>query len=95
MKFKNGGFNEEAFTPEEIEKGAHIELINTLLKLDTMAEDGNSAFHDIHICSDGYCLVVQWCRNGNEVRDTAFRRERDNAPGMESQSNRWMVHAQQ
>ena len=72
MRLNYDAFNEETFTPEEVEKGLHIELINTLLKLDQMSEDHGSAFRDIHICSDGYCTIVQWCLNNKDYGTGSF-----------------------
>jgi len=50
-------FNEKAFTPEEVELGLHLDLINHLLDYNKKATD---YFYDIHITSDGYCTIVEW-----------------------------------
>lgn len=51
-------YNEEAFTPDEVEKGLHIELLNTLLSINS--KRAGEAYYDIHITSDGYCTIIQW-----------------------------------
>lgn len=61
-------FNSQAFTPEEVEKGKHLELIKLLLSL----EDKDS-FEDIHIASDGYCVIVEWDTVFRDERPVAFR----------------------
>lgn len=60
-------YNSEAFLPEEVKAGRHIRLIETLIDLDGYDPDDRvdrgclDRFHDIHITSDGYCLIVEWC----------------------------------
>lgn len=60
-------YNSESFLPEEVKAGQHIKLIETLIGLDgydpnDRVDRGNlDKFHDIHITSDGYCLIVEWC----------------------------------
>lgn len=51
-------YNEEAFTPDEVEKGLHIELLNTLLSINSKRE--SEVYYDIHITFDGYCTIIQW-----------------------------------
>lgn len=56
MKYEN--VNSQAFTPEEVEAGAHLDLINALLKINKKSSD--SSYNDIHITTDGYCTIVEW-----------------------------------
>lgn len=49
-------YNSEAFTPEEVAKGLHQKLLNTLLEISKEQEDSH---YDIHITSDGYCLIIE------------------------------------
>ena len=49
--------NYQAFTPEEVEKGLHYDLLNYLLLYNTKSE---SNYNEIHITSDGYCTVIEW-----------------------------------
>ena len=49
--------NSQAFTPEEVEQGLHIDLIRFLLDLSNKMKD---SYFDIHITSDGYCTIVEW-----------------------------------
>lgn len=53
------GYNSEAFTPEEVSKGLHLKLVSTLLEISDEQEDSH---YDIHITSDGYCTIVEWCQ---------------------------------
>ena len=50
-------YNSQAFTPEEVEKGLLQDLLNYLLDYNKKCESG---YYDIHICSDGYCTIVEW-----------------------------------
>ena len=50
-------YNETSFAPEEVEKGLHLDLLNTLFKFN---RDSDKCYNDIHITSDGYCLIVEW-----------------------------------
>lgn len=50
-------YNYEAFTPEEVEKGLHLDLINYLLDYNKKSEE---SYYDIHITSDGYCTIIEW-----------------------------------
>ncbi len=50
-------YNSQAFTPEEVEKGLLQDLLNYLLDYNQKCESG---YYDIHICSDGYCTIVEW-----------------------------------
>ena len=49
-------YNSEAFTPEEVEKGSHLKLLNCLFDLNKNLDNGH---YDIHITSDGYCLIIE------------------------------------
>ena len=51
-------YNSMAFTPEEVKKGLHLKLLNTLLELNAERED--ASYNDIHIWSDGYCTIIDW-----------------------------------
>lgn len=51
------GYNSQAFVPEEVEKGLHLELVKDLLELEKKMSD---MYYDIHITSDGYCTIVEW-----------------------------------
>ena len=50
-------YNEEVFTPEDVEDGLMDDLIK-YLKIHN--EKSDRAYYDIHITSDGYCSIVQW-----------------------------------
>lgn len=50
-------YNEMAFTPEEVDRGMHVKLLNYLLSYNA---DSESNYNDIHITTDGYCTVIQW-----------------------------------
>lgn len=50
-------YNQVAFTPEEVEKGFHLELLNVLLNYNQKSE---KHYNDIHITSDGYCFIIEW-----------------------------------
>ena len=47
-----------AFMPEEVEKKLHEPLIEYLMK--TYNEGASDNYCDIHITTDGYCLIVEW-----------------------------------
>ena len=50
-------YNTQAFTPEEVEKGLLKDLLDYLIDYNKKCESG---YYDIHICSDGYCTIVEW-----------------------------------
>ena len=51
-------YNQMAFTPEQVKKGLHLELIAALEKI----EEGLGDRHfDILRTSDGYCTIILWC----------------------------------
>lgn len=52
-----GDYNSMAFTPEEVGKGLHMELVSDLLRLSSKMEH---SYIDLRVCSDGYCTIVQW-----------------------------------
>lgn len=57
-------YNQEAFTPEEVKKDKHLKLLKTLFELegDTFGDNTEAdKAYDIHIWTDGYCLIVEWC----------------------------------
>ena len=56
-------YNSQGFTPEEVEKKLHLDLINYLLDFNTKSD---RHYHDIHITTDGYCLIVEWTTNNYE-----------------------------
>lgn len=62
--------NEQAFTPEEVKKGLHLKLINSLLELDKDRKDNH---FDIRITTDGYCIIVQWCDVSDEYGAYGFK----------------------
>lgn len=51
-------YNSQSFTPEDVEKGLHLKLLNTLLELN---KDLDRGYNDIHIWTDGFCTVIDWC----------------------------------
>lgn len=50
-------YNSMSFTPEEVKKGLHLKLLNTLLELNNEFEKG---YNDIHMWTDGYCTIIDW-----------------------------------
>lgn len=55
--------NYQAFTPEEVKKGCFKKLLDTLIELQKDMDI------DIHITSDGYCIIMEWISKCDE--DTA------------------------
>ena len=55
-----------AFTPEEVEKNLHLDLINFLLTYNKKAEN---SFVDIHVTTDGYCVIVEFANITRGVND--------------------------
>ena len=51
------GFNKMTFTPQEVEEGLHKDLLNYLIDYGTK---GERSYNEIHITTDGYCLIVCW-----------------------------------
>lgn len=62
-------YNSQTFTPEEVKKGLHLELINCLLDYNSKAD---GYFNDIHIDSDGYCTIVEWVQESYTEACTSF-----------------------
>lgn len=62
-------YNSQAFTPEEVKQGLHLELITHLLDYNSKAKD---YFNDIHIDSDGYCVIVEWTHESLTDATTSF-----------------------
>lgn len=50
-------YNSQAFTPEEVKKGLHLDLLNYLLDHNKKSE---KQYYDIHITTDGYCTIIEW-----------------------------------
>ncbi len=50
-------YNSQAFTPEEVEQGLHLDLLNYLLDHNKKNE---TQYYDIHITTDGYCTIIEW-----------------------------------
>lgn len=62
-------YNSQAFTPEEVKKGLHLDLINYLLDYNLKA---NGYYIDIHIDTDGYCVIVEWVQESYKDACTSF-----------------------
>jgi hypothetical protein len=62
-------YNSQAFTPEEVQKGLHLDLIKYLLDYNSKAE---GFFNDIHIDSDGYCVIIEWVQESYKDACTGF-----------------------
>lgn len=62
-------YNTQAFTPEEVQKGLHLDLIKYLLDYNSKAE---GFFNDIHIDSDGYCVIIEWVQESYKEACTGF-----------------------
>jgi len=53
--------NSVTFTPEEVKKGLHLDLIKYLLDYTSKSE---TSFNDIHITTDdAHCCVIEWSKN--------------------------------
>jgi len=50
-------YNYQAFTPEEVKKGLHLDLLNYLLDHN---RKNDTQYYDIHITTDGYCTIIEW-----------------------------------
>lgn len=61
--------NSQAFTPEDVEKGLHFKLINTLLDLN---KELKNYYNEILITSDSYCTIVQWVERHYDWDDCRF-----------------------
>ena len=51
-------YNSVAFTPEEVKKGLHSDLINYLVNYNT--QNKSDDYYEIHITSDGYCMIIEF-----------------------------------
>lgn len=63
-------YNSQAFTPEEVEKGLHLKLLNTLLDYNINSQE---YYNDIHITSDGYCVIIEWVTNSFEYGGSEYK----------------------
>lgn len=50
-------YNSMSFVPKEVDQGLHTDLINYLLHYNKESE---GHYNDIHITTDGYCLIIEW-----------------------------------
>lgn len=66
---KNVKYNSQEFTPEEVDKGFHFDLIRLLLNFN---KDNEQRYMDIHITSDSYCVIVEWCEVFYEDEDNGM-----------------------
>jgi hypothetical protein len=62
-------YNLQAFTPEEVKQGLHLDLIKYLLDYNAKSKD---YFNDIHIDNDGYCTIIEWVSESREDATTSF-----------------------
>jgi hypothetical protein len=62
-------YNSQAFTPEEVKKGLHLDLINYLIDYNSKAD---GYFNDIHITTDGYCTLIEWVQESYKEACTGF-----------------------
>lgn len=66
-----GRINSMSFTPEEVEKNLHTDLLDYLLKYNLSTPE--NSFLDIHVTSDSYCTIVEWAQvNYDESMNTGF-----------------------
>ena len=66
--FTNTSINSVAFSPEDVQKNLHIDLINYLLSFNQKSED---SFFDIHVTSDGFCTIVEFVNLTRGINDTS------------------------
>lgn len=62
--------NSKAFTPEEVKKGLHLDLIKYLL---SYGNKSDKYFYDIHIFSDGYCTIIEWVESPYNDDDGVYQ----------------------
>ena len=62
-------YNSQAFTPEEVKKGLHLDLIKYLLDYNQKSE---GYFNDIHIDTDGYCIIIEWVTESYKEACSSF-----------------------
>ena len=68
--FTNTTVNSVAFTPEDVQKNLHLDLINYLLSYNQKSED---YYFDIHITTDRFCTIVEFaCVSYEEINDNGF-----------------------
>lgn len=51
-------YNSVAFSPEEVEKGLHMDLIKYLTNYNAARESDD--YYEIHITSDGFCMMIEF-----------------------------------
>ena len=66
--FTNTSVNSVAFTPEDVQKNLHLDLINYLLSFNQKSEN---SFFDIHITTDGFCTIVEFANITRGINDTS------------------------
>ena len=66
--FTNTSINSVAFTPEDVQKNLHLDLINYLLSFNQKSEN---SFFDIHITTDGFCTIVEFANITRGINDTS------------------------
>ena len=54
----NKRYNSVAFTPEEVNQGLHTDLITYLVNYN--AQGKSDDYYEIHITSDGYCMIIEF-----------------------------------
>lgn len=54
---RDNPFNSMSFSPEDMKAGLHKELIDYLVNYHLNQDD---RFNDIHLTTDGFCLIVEW-----------------------------------
>lgn len=57
MARKTDDINQQSFTPEEVKKGLHLDLIKHLLDYNEKSKDH---YNEIMITTDGYCTIIEW-----------------------------------
>lgn len=57
--FTENKVNSISFTPDEIKNNLHLDFLNFLFKYNEKAEN---SFFDIHITTDGLCMIVEFAR---------------------------------
>lgn len=50
-------YNSVAFSPEDVEKGYHQDLLDYLTDFNKKSDDD---YYEIHITSDGYCMIIEF-----------------------------------
>lgn len=57
-------YNSKAFTPKEVQAGLLADLLNYLLSYNQ--NPASESYYDIHITTDGYCMIVEWSSVDND-----------------------------